>query len=102
MTSEATENHGTVGYPAERDPERDAFEAVVEKWTGRNMAYHHQYGTTGLEFAWFCWQAGRDAERERQRNKRREQMHSCDDPLCVVCGNPQAYDKVQVDPEAKP
>ena len=92
--SKRHEDRDAVGSPVQRpvrpDPERDAFEAAVEKWTGRNMAYHHHYGTTGLEFAWFCWQAGRDAERKRQTNRRRGPMHSCDDPLCMVCGSPRA------------
>jgi len=59
-----------VGWSALSDglgpaTERDAFERVVMQWTGRDMAYHHANGTTGLEFAWFCWQTARDAERER-------------------------------------
>ena len=41
------------------DPARDAFERHVLKWTGRDMAYHNRNGTTGIEFAWDCWQAGR-------------------------------------------
>lgn len=41
-----------------RDGDRDAFEELVKQWTGRDMAYHHEYGTTGMEFAWFCYQAG--------------------------------------------
>lgn len=40
------------------DPARDEFERHVLQWTGRDMAYHHRNGTTGLEFAWHCWQAG--------------------------------------------
>ena len=55
-----------LGYT---DPARDVFERHVLQWTGRDVAYHHRNGTTGLEFAWHCWQAGSAyavaAERER-------------------------------------
>lgn len=40
------------------DPARTEFERHVLQWTGRDMEYHHRNGTTGLEFAWHCWQAG--------------------------------------------
>ena|GEM_PF-6034761 len=48
-----------------RDPQRDAFERVVEKWTGRSMAENHAGKMTGLELAWFIWQAAVAQERER-------------------------------------
>jgi addiction module HigA family antidote len=36
---------------------RESFEAFVLVYTGRDMMYHKRYGTTGLDFAWECWQA---------------------------------------------
>ena len=45
--------------------ERAAFERHVLQWTGRDMAYHTTYGTTGMEFALACWQTAVAAERER-------------------------------------
>ena len=45
-----------------------SFEAFVLEWTGRDMAYHAQYETTGLTFAKACWEraftAGAEATRE--------------------------------------
>ena len=54
ISSEAAKS-ANVAYT---DPEREAFESVVKQWTGKDMDYHHANGTTGLEFAWFCWQTG--------------------------------------------
>ena len=36
--------------------DRSEFEAFVLEWTGRDMAYHVRAETTGLDFAWACWQ----------------------------------------------
>lgn len=41
---------------------REKFEAHVLAVTGRDMAYHTTYGTTGIVFGWSCYIAGlRDA-----------------------------------------
>lgn len=45
---------------------RKAFEAFVERYTGRDMAYHRRYGTTGLEFAYECWKEGAKMRFESQ------------------------------------
>lgn len=37
---------------------REEFEYIVEKYTGRNMEYHVAGRTTGLEFAWMCFNVG--------------------------------------------
>lgn len=58
------------------DQARDAFERHVLQWTGRDMTYHHRNGTTGMEFAWHCWQAAVAAEH--------------DVPLCPYCGSHRA------------
>ena len=48
-----------------KDASRAAFEAHLLAWTGRDAAYHDLHATTGLGFAWSCWQAGMMAERDR-------------------------------------
>ena len=67
-TPQDADTRPAVGGPVERmvrpDPARDAFELVVKQWTGRDIAYHYANGTTGLEFAWFCWQQAAKRERE--------------------------------------
>lgn len=66
---ETADARPAVGGPVQRmvgpDPARDAFESVVAKWTGRDMSYHAKNGTTGLEFAWFCWQQAARQDHER-------------------------------------
>lgn len=54
------------GLGVYRDADRDAFEKLVECWTGSDMAYHKRSATTGLEFAWFCFQTGRNKLDEMQ------------------------------------
>ena len=39
--------------------EREQFERHVKNFTGRDIAYHDRNGTTGLDLAWYCWQAAR-------------------------------------------
>ena len=59
MTTEATPGNVRLNDGlGHTDPARDAFERHVLQWTGQDMAYHHRNQTTGLEFAWHCWQAG--------------------------------------------
>ncbi len=38
--------------------QRDVFEKIVESYTGRDIEYHKRNLTTGLDFAWVCFQAG--------------------------------------------
>lgn len=45
---------------APSEDEREKFEAFVQRETGRTMDWHREGKTTGLEFAWACWQARAD------------------------------------------
>jgi hypothetical protein len=36
----------------QRDEE---FEEFVYQWTGKDIEYHNNAHTTGLSFAWACW-----------------------------------------------
>ena len=61
---------------APNDASRAAFEAHLLAWTGRDAEYHARGQTTGLEFAWSCWQAGAAVERERWTMLLTEKWHS--------------------------
>ena len=41
---------------AETLEDREDFESYLLAWTGRDLKYHARAETTGLEFAWACWQ----------------------------------------------
>ena len=46
--------------------DREAFEELLQQWTGRDIEYHREYKTTGLDFAWECFRSG--VERGRNDN----------------------------------
>lgn len=70
--SEAKSEASELSAVLERDPMRDAFELLVLQWTGRDMAYHARSGTTGIEFAWFCYQKGGEYVRSNAKIEGRD------------------------------
>jgi hypothetical protein len=65
---------------------RKAFEAHVLAWTGRDIAYHTAYGTTGIGFGWACWKAAADRAAERERCAQWLRDHYQDHPnIASLC-----------------
>jgi hypothetical protein len=66
-----------------RNSQREAFEAFVKQWTGRDIAYHDANGSAGfgLLFAWDCWQEAAKVKIKDRRDRLRQRADDSDAAL---------------------
>lgn len=67
-------------------------DSILDEWAdAAGVTFHHGETLRGVsrDDLLQLMRATQAAERERL-TKTRGPMHSCDDPLCAVCGNPWA------------